>query len=179
VSDELSSLVDREGIRDRIIRLARGEDRRDAKAIGAAFWPEATTDFGIFAGSFDEYLAWVVPGAPGIPVTQHVLGQTLIDLKGEVALTETHVTAYHRVDFGTAEHDVVIAGRYLDRFTKRDGEWRIVRRVMLYDWVRDHGVSADLAQGVLGTPFHGDHYAGRSARDHSEIFFADRESARP
>jgi hypothetical protein len=179
VSEDLSTLLDRDRIRDRIIRLARGEDRRDATAIGEAFWPDATTDFGIFAGSFDEYLAWVVPGAPGIPVTQHLLGQTLIDLKGELALAETHVTAYHRVDFGTAEHDVVIAGRYLDRLAKRNGEWRIARRVMLYDWVRDHGVSVDREQGVLGTPFHGDHYAGRSTGDYSEIFFVDADPARP
>jgi hypothetical protein len=169
--EELSALVDENKIRNRIADVARGEDRRDAKAISAAFWPDATTDFGIFAGSFDEYLAWVVPGSPGIPVTQHVVGQTVIDLTGDVALAETHVSAYHRVDMGEDEHDVVISGRYLDRLEKRDGEWRIARRVMLYDWLRDYGVSVDWEQGVLGAPFSGGHYTGRSVGDCSEIFF--------
>jgi hypothetical protein len=72
---ELAALVDREKVRNCIARLARGEDRRDAGLIGDSFWPEASVDLGVFSGSFDEYLAWVMPGSPVIPVTQHVLGQ--------------------------------------------------------------------------------------------------------
>jgi hypothetical protein len=78
-TEQLTGLLDREQIRDCIARLARGEERRDARLIGGCFWPDATIDLGMFAGSFDEYLAWVVPGSPAIPVTQHVLGQSMID----------------------------------------------------------------------------------------------------
>jgi SnoaL-like domain len=168
----MEGLLDKDGIRECVIRLARGEDRRDAKLIGASYWPDAATDFGILAGSFDEYLAWVVPGSPAIAVTQHVLGQTLIDLRGDAALAETHVTAYHRMDMGGQDRDVVIGGRYLDRFEKRDGEWRIAQRTMLYDWFRDHGVSADWSQGLMGAPFSGGHYIGKAAGDYSEAFFS-------
>jgi len=31
-------------------------------------------------------------------------------------------------------YSAVIAGRYVDRFENRDGEWRIARRTGLYDW---------------------------------------------
>jgi hypothetical protein len=78
-TEQLTVLLDREQIRDCIARLARGEERRDTRLIGGCFWPDATIDLGMFAGSFDEYLAWVVPGSPAIPVTQHVLGQSMID----------------------------------------------------------------------------------------------------
>ena len=88
---DLIELVDREKIRDCLARLARGEDRRNAELIASAYSPSATIDYGIFAGSLDEYLAWVVPGATGIPVTQHVLGQSLIQLYLDTALVETHV----------------------------------------------------------------------------------------
>ncbi len=30
--------------------------------------------------------------------------------------------------------DDVLGGRYIDRFERRDGEWRIARRVLLLDW---------------------------------------------
>jgi len=40
--DELRAVVAKERIRDAIARVARGEDRRDAKAIGAAFWPDGS-----------------------------------------------------------------------------------------------------------------------------------------
>lgn len=171
-ADELKALLDREQIRACLARLARGEDRRDAELISASYWRDSITDYGVFRGSFDEYLAWVVPGSPAIPVTQHQLGQSFIELDGDSALVETHVTSYHRVDMGSEERDTVIGGRYLDRMEKRDGEWRIAQRTMLYDWFQDFGTSVDWSQGVMGLPFSGNHYTGRAVGDFSDSFFA-------
>ena len=172
---ELKALLDREQIRECLARLARGEDRRDAALITASYWRDSITDYGVFKGSFDEYLAWVVPGSPAIPVTQHQLGQSFIELDGDSARVETHVTSYHRVDMGGEERDTVIGGRYLDRLEKRDGQWRIAQRTMLYDWFQDFGVSVDWSQGVMGLPFSGDHYTGRAVGDFSERFFGAGE----
>lgn len=172
--EELTALLEREKIRDCIVRLARGEDRRDPAAITAAYWPDSTTDYGVFRGSFDEYLAWVTPGSPAIPVTQHVLGQSLIELDGETARVETHVTSYHRIDTGEEHRDTVIGGRYLDRLEKRGRAWRIAERTMLYDWYQDFGQSIDWSQGVMGLPFSADHFAGRAVGDFSESFFGKR-----
>lgn len=171
ISAELQALLAREKIRNCIINLARGEDRRDAELITASYWRDSTTDYGVFKGSFDEYLAWVVPGSPAIPCTQHILGQTFIELKGDVALAETHVTSYHRINMGSEERDTVIGGRYLDRLEKRNGEWRIAQRTMLYDWFQDWGVSVDWSQGVMGMSFSADYFSGRAVGDYSEIFF--------
>jgi hypothetical protein len=172
-TEELTALLDREQIRDCIARLARGEDRRDAELIRASFWPDATVDLGVFAGSFDEYLAWVVPGSPAIPVTQHVLGQSVIERAGDTALVETHVTAYHRVAAEDGDRDTVIGGRYLDCVDKREAQWGIAERTMLYDWYQEFGRSIDWSQGVMGMPFSADHYTGRAVGDHSETFFGE------
>ncbi|UGT99192.1 nuclear transport factor 2 family protein [Mycobacterium intracellulare] len=166
--DELNELLEREKIRDCIARVARGEDRRIGELIRGSYWPEAMIDHGIFAGTFDDYLAWVVPGSPAIRLTQHVLGQSVIDLRADTALVETHVTAYHRVATDGEDSDTVIGGRYLDWMEKRGGEWRIAQRTMLYDWYRDMGRSVDWSQGLMGMPFSGDHYYGRALDDHSE-----------
>jgi hypothetical protein len=171
---ELALYLDREKIRDCIARLARGEDRRDAQLIKACCWPDSTSDYGVFRGTFDEYLAWVVPGSSAIPVTQHALAQSVIDLRGDAALAETHVTSYHRINMGAQEHDVVIGGRYLDRFERRAADWRIASRVMLYDWFQDFGASIDWSKGVLGMAFSGDHFTGRAVGDYSEKFFGKR-----
>lgn len=171
VTAELRLYLDREKIRDAIARLARGEDRRDAALITASYWPDSITDYGVFAGNFDEYLAWVVPGSPAIPATQHVLGQSYIELDGDVARVETQVISYHRIDFGTEHRDTTIGGRYLDRFERRGGEWRIAERTMLYDWYQDFGVAIDWSQGVMGMPFSAPHFSGRAVGDYSETFF--------
>jgi hypothetical protein len=170
-TEELKTVLDREKIRDCIARLARGEDRRDAEMISAAYWPDSVTDYGVFRGSFAEYLAWVVPGADAIKVTQHVLGQSVIDVKGDTALVETHVNSYHRVDMGEGDRDTLIGGRYLDRMEKRRGEWRIAERTMLYDWYQDFGASIDWSQGCMGLPFSAEHFSGRVRGDYSEAFF--------
>ena len=169
--DKLALLLSREDIRNCIIALARGEDRRDGAVISQAFWPDAVCDFGIFKGNFQEYLDWVVPGSPQIPVTQHLLGQSHIELDEGVAKVETHVTSYHRISMEDGDCDAVIGGRYLDRFAKRDGVWRIAERTMLYDWVRNDGESVDWSQGVMGMPFSGKHFTGCAVGDYSDVFF--------
>jgi hypothetical protein len=174
MSDDLSYVLDREKIRSCLARLARGEDRRDADLISSAYWPDATDDHGIFTGSFGEYLAWVVPGAEQIPNTLHTLGQSLIEVDGDKAVVETHVTAYHRIDLGEEERDVVLVGRYLDRLELREGDWRIIHRTMLYDWLRDFGVSVDWSQGVMGLPFLADHSVGAANGDHSVTVFGSK-----
>ena len=175
---ELKTWLAREKIRDCLVRLARGEDRRDAALISASYWPDSTTDYGVFAGNFDEYLAWVVPGSPAIPATQHLLGQSYIEfagsLNGDEARVETQVISYHRVDFGSEHRDTTIGGRYLDVLRQRDGEWRIAQRTMLYDWYQDFGVAIDWSQGVMGMSFSAPHFAGRAHGDFSEQFFGRR-----
>jgi hypothetical protein len=177
-TQELKAYLDREKIRDCIVRLARGEDRRYADLISACCWPDGSSDYGVFFGTFAEYLAWVVPGSPAIPVTQHALAQSVIELRGDTALTETHVTSYHRINMGAEERDVVIGGRYLDRLENRGVEWRIAKRIMLYDWFQDFGASIDWSKGVLGMPFSAEHFAGRAVGDYSEIFFGKQASKR-
>jgi len=172
--EELNAFLDREKIRDCIARVARGEDRRDADAIKASYWPDASCDFGIFKGTFAEYLDWVVPGSPAVLVTLHTLGQSVIELKGDIALAETHVASYHRINMGAEERDITLGGRYLDRFQKRNGEWRVAQRTMLYDWQQDYGRSADWSQGLMGSPFSAGHFTGRAHGDFSETFFGKK-----
>lgn len=169
---ELQHYLDREKIRECLVRLARGEDRRDADLIKSSCWPDARKDYGVFAGSFQEYLDWVVPGADAIKLTQHLLGQSLIELNGDTAQVETHVNSYHRVDMGGEERDSIIGGRYLDRLEKRNGEWRIAERTLIYDWFQDYGQSVDWSQGAMGMPFSGEHYTGKIREDFSAQFFA-------
>ena len=175
IDDDLRNFVEQAKIRDCVVRLARGEDRRNAAMISSAYWPDSITDYGVFKGDFAAYLAWVVPGADAIKDTQHVLGQTYTERDGDTARCETHVVSYHRVDMGDGERDTCIGGRYLDKMEKRDGEWRIASRTMLYDWYQDWGAAIDWAQGVMGLPLSEEWFSGRANGDYSERFFAGKD----
>jgi hypothetical protein len=101
-----------------------------------------------------------------------VLGQSYIVLLGDSARAETQVTSYHRVKESEAnQRDTVVGGRYLDLFEQRGGEWRIAKRVMLYDWFHDFGAAIDWSQGVMGLKFSAEHFIGRGADDYSVQFF--------
>lgn len=167
---ELRTYIARAKIIDCLARVARGEDRRDPALIRAGWWPDSTYDFGIQRGDFTSYLDWIVPGAAVIANTQHVLGQSHFEFAGPVAKVETHVLSYHRVDLGSGDRDLCIGGRYLDQMEERSGEWRIARRVLIYDWCNEWGASTDWSQGLMGSPITSDH-SGRSEGDPSEIFF--------
>lgn len=171
-SDALAEMLSREAIRNCIVRLARGEDRRNAELISSAYWNDAHIDFGTFAGDFATYLGFVVPGDPALPCTVHCLGQTHIEIDGETARAETLVASYHRIDTGEGHTDSTIGGRYLDTLARKDGEWRIAKRIMLTDYITNTGPSADWSQGVMGMPFTAEHYSGRAQGDYSEVFFA-------
>ncbi|MDE2595932.1 MAG: nuclear transport factor 2 family protein [Sphingomonadales bacterium] len=174
MDETLQALVDREAIRSCVARLARGEDRRSADLIRSCWWPDAKFDYGVYGGEFDAYLAWVVPGADAIKDTQHVVGQTHIELAGDIAKAESHVISYHRVEIEGVDRDTCIGGRYLDSFEKRDGEWRIADRIMLYDWEQDWGAAADWSKGVMGYPFTASHFPGTAKGDFSESWFAGK-----
>ncbi|PEQ12870.1 hypothetical protein B2G71_08455 [Novosphingobium sp. PC22D] len=167
----LDGYLAQSAIRECVVRLARGEDRRDAALIRACWWPEAHFDYGVHSGDFETYLAWIVPGADAIHNTQHLLGQTYVELDGDTAKAETHVFSYHRLDMGAGNggiRDTCIGGRYLDTMAKRGEDWRIADRIMLYDWEQDWGEAADWSKGVMGYPFTGDHFPGRPSGDFSD-----------
>jgi hypothetical protein len=104
-------------------------------------------------------------------LTQHVLGQILIEVRGISASVETHVTAYHRVDMGAEHRDVFLGGRYLDRMEKRNNDWRIIHRKLVYDWFKDLSTSVDWSPGLLGVPFITEKPTGTATGDYSETLF--------
>ena len=117
-----------------VMKLARGIDRCDAELIGSAFWPDATDDHGIFKGAAKDFVPWVLPVLKDMERTSHQICNVLVDVRGERAFGESYFVAYHRIVEDGAARDMIAAGRYLDRFEKRGGEWRIAHRQAVYDY---------------------------------------------
>ena len=63
--------------------------------------------------------------------SQHRISNILIELHDDIAFVESYVVAVHSL------HDerIEMAGaRYVDRFARREGSWKIARRLVLIDW---------------------------------------------
>jgi hypothetical protein len=134
----LDDLVDKQVITEVLYRYCRGCDRAEEAALRSCFHPESQHRHGGFEGTSADFITLAMKIIKATQRTKHLLTNMLIELRGAEAMSECHYFAYHRrVDpkAGTA-HDYFSGGRYLDRFERRDGEWKIVRRVGLIDFER-------------------------------------------
>jgi hypothetical protein len=143
-------MVDREAIRDCLYRYSRGVDRCDEEMLRSVYWEDAIDDHCLFIGRREELIAWVLPLLRGMEASQHTIGNILIRLHGDQADVESYYHGYHRVSTGTRSVDSIQAGRYVDRFEKRDDEWRIARRKVVVDWFREYDDAGDWAIGPAG-----------------------------
>lgn len=68
--------------------------------------------------------------------TTHAVTNETITLHGDAADVESHVFTYLCLDPGEDSGVGPFASRYVDRFERRDGEWRIGRRTVVHDCSR-------------------------------------------
>jgi len=133
----LQRLIDKEQIRDAMSRYARGVDRGDTELVRSAYHDDAFDQHGAFAGHIDEFLPWVKQLLEGVDNSMHFLGQSLIEFAGPaLAVVETYFVSRRLLDPVPAAYadkvgpnDLVARegwGRYIDRFEKRNGEWKVV-----------------------------------------------------
>jgi ketosteroid isomerase-like protein len=136
-TEQIRTAVDRDEIRDLLARYCRAADRCDAELLAALYHPDATEDHSGAVATAEEFRAAVMPRLrDSWDRTQHVLGGSLIEVDGDVARSETYFVAYHLRrpdDLGRVEM-WELGARYVDRFERRDGRWRIAHRVLVRDW---------------------------------------------
>ena len=142
--DALATMVAEWQIRNVVARYARAVDRRDGDLVRGCFHPEAVTHFGVFDGTLDEFVPWVLAEVSRYTRTMHFLGPTIIDWPaggpGSCAVAETYAIALHRKDGGEQSHNWVSGIRYVDRFESRTdsgsgGSWKIVERTVVGEWL--------------------------------------------
>ncbi|MFT7650624.1 MAG: hypothetical protein ACI8Y4_005398 [Candidatus Poriferisodalaceae bacterium] len=133
----LDDLLARQEIADVILRYARGIDRLDFDLVRSCYHPDAYDDHGSFKGDVEAFIEMCSAFLPTWTATQHFMGNMLIEVDGDVARAETYAVAYHHRDNddGTGKDDV-FGIRYVDRFERREGDWKIGHRVVATEWRR-------------------------------------------
>lgn len=137
MSDALQDLLDKEAIRTILYRLCRALDRRDRELMDSCYHPGATEDHGAICGDAEEFRRLATEGEGIYVRMHHNLGTINIELKGDVAETEAYVCASGPLIAPAPDGSLqsrTIYARYIDRFERRDGEWRIARRIVVKDW---------------------------------------------
>jgi hypothetical protein len=136
---KLQHLIDRQEIYEVLMRYCRGVDRCDPDLVRAAYHPDAWDDHGPFKGNAWEFADRFSKGRK--EVFYHFIGNMLIDVDGDVAHSEAYFVAQHIFDREGKDWDFVLGGRYMDRWERRDGEWKIARRTVVLDWSRQDPIT--------------------------------------
>ncbi|MEP3889190.1 MAG: nuclear transport factor 2 family protein [Hellea sp.] len=134
--EKLEQLVAREAIRDCLFRYCRGIDRVDRAALTSAYWPDGTDHHGPYQGSATGFIDWAMKVLPHVERGIHQIHNILIEFREDGAAVESYFSAFQRQPDANGDmQQLDMKGRYLDWFVKRDDEWRILNRVVVFDWV--------------------------------------------
>jgi hypothetical protein len=134
MTDDLATLTAIQALRDVVATLANATDRADAALMMSAMHADAEVSLGVMDGTgaaLADALADLIRTT--MTVCFHSLGQSRFAIDGDRARGETHVTAYFATG-GDAPAQTLTGGRYLDRFERRGGVWKLAERRFVQEW---------------------------------------------
>lgn len=129
----VEELLDRAAI-TRVVQdwgLARDDARWDA--LRACYTPDADMHTTWFVGTASEFVERSIAAYRAGARVQHFIGAATIALAGVKAVVETRMMLLVRAKLEGIEVDVTCWGRFHDRFVKHGAEWRIRKRVPVYE----------------------------------------------
>jgi hypothetical protein len=142
-SEEIDLYLARQRIVDLSFKYSRACDRLDRELLTSVYWPDGTDDHGIFKGSAPDYVEWVMNLLSQWTSSHHTNSNHLIEIDGDDATGECHWIGFYRYEVDGKPVDQLSAGRYLDRYQRREGEWRILHRTCTSEWSRVAAVEQD------------------------------------
>ena len=156
MDENLRRVMDRHEIEEVLARYCRALDRLDRALLESCFHPDSQHNHS-YQGPSSTFCDFAFEVLSSCVATHHQIGNVSIRVQGDVAHTDCYFTAYHRLGDppppaftgARAGEDVLIGGRYIDRFERRDGVWKIIKRTGVHDW-RRYEAPAD--NGLYETP---------------------------
>jgi ketosteroid isomerase-like protein len=135
----VAELHARREISELLHRYCRAVDRKDFELVRSVYHPDAYDEHGDYQGGVDGLIEYMRERQAAIDQTMHLLGSSSIelDLGEDRAFGETYYTLHMRRarnDDDTPPQRITIGARYLDKFERRNEQWRIARRVCTYEW---------------------------------------------
>lgn len=165
VERKMREFIDKREIYETLMRYCRGIDRGDIDLVLSAFHPDGVDNH----TGYDAKVAERVPKAMALAKTAvnwtaHTIANHTVEVNGDVAASEAYLIAYHRIPFEGREVDWTLAARYLDRFERRNGAWKIAHRTVVHDNSTFSEVTPPPA-GLMQATYLKESHQGKRAKD--------------
>jgi ketosteroid isomerase-like protein len=163
-------MLDEFALRKLVHAYCRAVDRGDFTKLRALYHDDAVDAHGEFStGSVDDFLKTLAASRPHIRSMQHNITTVNFAISGDLAEGEIYTIATHTFGAGDRDVDVIVGGRYLDMYEKRDDTWKIIERTIVTDWARVNDPSSvDLSHPITRGTLKG----STGADDPSRQFFS-------
>lgn len=151
----LDKVVSHQAIIELSCQYCRGVDRGDADIIMEAFHDDAEIVSGVINGPVKSFSTEIVKILDEVsPRVMHSVTNHWIEIDGDSAVGESYVVAYQGL-LGEEPQDVLTGGRYIDKYERRNGVWKIAHRSFVLDWstsspaknLLDSGMFEDMVKG--------------------------------
>lgn len=153
----LLKAADRAAIEDVLGSYCRAIDRLDLDLLKSVYHADGVDDHGAMCLNAHEFADKIVVALKDVcEYSMHTITQSVIDIRGDRAMSESYYIGYHVISAGVESvskffgptyldaqqkagtldrgHVYMCGGRYIDVLHKRDGAWRIWRRKMTNEW---------------------------------------------
>lgn len=132
---EVQQLLDKAAIREVLWRYCRGVDRRDVELLSSCYHPDAYDDHmgNVYTG--ETVGQGLVDWMDDVMVkTTHNITTNNIEVDGDVAGSESYTTSMHIMKGDDGPRTLLSVARYVDRFERRAGHWRIASRLVVAEF---------------------------------------------
>lgn len=132
----IDELYSRAQIHETLVRYCRGVDRLDRDLVVSAFHEDAVDQHQGLRLEGAETIADTLLSRQLFPVkrTTHNILNHYCRLVGEQAVTETYMLVYQVREVAATNVLQEIGGRYVDRFERRDGNWKIAEQAVVIEY---------------------------------------------
>ncbi len=136
--EQITRLLDKQAITDLLYAYCNAADRHDNEKMRQLYHEDAIDDHGgFFKGPAMDFIDHLPDIQKSMRILHHNLTTMNIAIDGDYAEGEIYVLAFHQaLNENDEPIDVLIGGRYLDKYEKRDGIWKFSYKAVLADWVK-------------------------------------------
>ena len=152
MTEERSGVADKQAIAELLYLYCRAMDRMDIP-LGYSIWHEdGEADYGesLYRGSGRGFVDFAAASHTPMLAHSHQVTTIIINLDGDQAASESYVTAVLRFTEDGRLKNITAQGRYLDRWSYRNGRWAIDKRVYIHDLdeVREVQPAGNVSRGA-------------------------------
>lgn len=132
---QLDALLDKQALYELVCAYANAADRHDHARMRTLYHEDAIDEHGHFAkGPAMEFIDKLPQIQASMEILHHNITTVNFKLDGTRAEGEIYLIAFHKVKDGGDGYDVLIGGRYFDKYEKRQGVWKFSHRSIVADW---------------------------------------------